>query len=290
MGNQRFSITPARSVGDHSLTDGEYRTLAAYGLHGDKNGWSFPGDRTIAEIRGISRRTVIRHRRKLIALGYINTIPRYNESGAQATNYTQIKFDFSTPEEPKDPEEEPEEPEEEDTPPVTSRSHTPRDTQSHTPRDTKSHTINDSVNASDNTPINKDAYSFPFDTGKETPLMEISQPAPGRAIMEAVLFPLMPNASEYWPTINGAAYKFGHEETKNALKLAFGEWIQTKNKKGKRYNPHNYNWIQWGIEYLETGKQSWLENKESNNGSKKPTKREYTSEDRRIAANITAGD
>ena len=93
--NQRFSITPAKAATDNELTDSEHRTLAVIGIYGDKNGWCWPSQSTLAEMRGVSRKTINVHIKRLIDLGYLNIQPRYdNETGAQKSNMMQIKFDF----------------------------------------------------------------------------------------------------------------------------------------------------------------------------------------------------
>ena len=94
--NQRFSITPATATVDDSLTDSEYRTLAVIGVFGDKNGWCWPSQSTLAEMRSVSRKTINLHIKRLIDLKYLNIHPRYDqETGAQKSNMMQIKFDFA---------------------------------------------------------------------------------------------------------------------------------------------------------------------------------------------------
>ncbi len=94
--NQRFSITPATAAVDNSLTDSEYRTLAVIGVFGDKNGWCWPSQSTLAEMRSVSRKTINLHIKRLIDLKYLNIHPRYDqETGAQKSNMMQIKFDFA---------------------------------------------------------------------------------------------------------------------------------------------------------------------------------------------------
>lgn len=102
--SQRFSITPAKAAADKDLTDSIHRTLSVIGVYGDKNGWCWPSHSTLAEIRGVSRQTIISHIKTLIERGYINTQPRFDETtGAQQSNMMQVKFDFEfdTPVKPK---------------------------------------------------------------------------------------------------------------------------------------------------------------------------------------------
>ena len=93
--NQRFSITPANAATDSNMTDSEHRTLSVIGIFGDKNGWCWPSQSTLADMRGVSRKTINLHIKRLIDLGYLNIHPRYDEeTGAQKSNMMQIKFDF----------------------------------------------------------------------------------------------------------------------------------------------------------------------------------------------------
>lgn len=96
MGNQRFSITPAAATTDNELPDSVFRTLAVIGIYGDKNGWCWPSQSTLAELRNVSRKTINVHIKHLTSMGYLNIAPRYDEeTGAQKSNMMQIKFDFS---------------------------------------------------------------------------------------------------------------------------------------------------------------------------------------------------
>ena len=96
MSNQRFSITPAKAATDNSLTDSVHRTLTVIGIFGNREGWCWPGQGTLAEMRGVSRQTISTHIKALTDLGYLNIYPRYDEeTGAQKSNMMQIKFDFN---------------------------------------------------------------------------------------------------------------------------------------------------------------------------------------------------
>lgn len=93
--SQRFSITPATAAVDLDLTDSIFRTLSVIGIYGDRNGWCWPSQSTLAELRGVSRQTINAHIKELIKAGYLNIQPRYDEeTGAQKSNMMQIKFDF----------------------------------------------------------------------------------------------------------------------------------------------------------------------------------------------------
>lgn len=93
--NQRFSITPAAAAADLELTDSVHRTLAVIGMFGDREGWCWPSQSTLADLRGVTRKTINLHIHELIERKYLNIQPRYDEeTGAQKSNMMQIKFDF----------------------------------------------------------------------------------------------------------------------------------------------------------------------------------------------------
>jgi len=100
MGNQRLSVIPARAVSDPELSDGAFRTLAALGMFGDRNGWCYPSYATLAQIRGLSKSAIAKHITELVERGYLNIHHRFDEvSGAQRSSLLQIRFDYE-PDEP----------------------------------------------------------------------------------------------------------------------------------------------------------------------------------------------
>ena len=104
MGNQRFSIAPAKAVADTELSDSAYRTLAALGIYGDKNGWCFPRLQTVGNILGKSKQAVSRDIQTLQSKGYLEIHPRYDkESGARRSNLVRIRFDYSETPDEQDP-------------------------------------------------------------------------------------------------------------------------------------------------------------------------------------------
>lgn len=135
-------------------------------------------------------------------------------------------------------------------------------------------------------PSEEEGDSFPFRTAPPVP--HTVYPAdPARSILEGVLFPLTPKAVDYFATVAGASLAYGQDETATALKIALADWKETKGSNGRTYNPHNYGWIEWGINYLAAGnKKTW---KDPNNGHKKTTPA-YTESDRELAARIRAGN
>lgn len=92
---QRFSAITSRALSDPNLSDSEYRTLGAIATHADKDGWCYPSQSLLAEIRGVSRQTINSHIKKLAALGYLNIEPRYRDDGGQTSNMMQVRLDFS---------------------------------------------------------------------------------------------------------------------------------------------------------------------------------------------------
>jgi hypothetical protein len=95
IGNQRLSVIPARAISDPELSDAAFRTLAALGLFGDRDGWCYPSYATLAAIRGVGKSAIAKHIAELSKRGYLNVYHRYDEkSGAQRSNLLQIRFDF----------------------------------------------------------------------------------------------------------------------------------------------------------------------------------------------------
>lgn len=94
-GNQRLSVIPARAVTDPDLSDGAFRTLAAIGVFGDRNGWCYPSYSTLAKMRGVSKQAISKHVAELVERGYLNVYHRYDKAtGAQQTSMLQIRFDY----------------------------------------------------------------------------------------------------------------------------------------------------------------------------------------------------
>lgn len=92
----RLSTIPSRALTDNRLNDSERVTLGMIASYGNKSsdGWSYPSYRTIAEERGFTRRTAIRHVKKLYRLGYLNRVVRERENGSHSSNMYQVRYDF----------------------------------------------------------------------------------------------------------------------------------------------------------------------------------------------------
>ena len=90
---QRFSITPARAYSDTRLSDNDLRVLGVIGLHTDKDGWCRPSLATVGEYLKCSPSTASRRISRLVGLGYINSIARF-DGKVRLPNWLQVKFDF----------------------------------------------------------------------------------------------------------------------------------------------------------------------------------------------------
>lgn len=97
MTNSRFSILQARAVEDKRISNAQFRTLAALGLFGDKEGWCFPKLKTLADILGKSRQAVNRDIMELAELGYVEIFHQYRADGGQQHNKYRLIFDPKTP-------------------------------------------------------------------------------------------------------------------------------------------------------------------------------------------------
>jgi len=93
MSNARFSILQAKAVSDQRITNAQFRSLAALGMYGDKEGWCFPKLQTIATMLGKSRQAVSRDLQILKELGYIQIRYQHRKDGSQMHNLYRLIFD-----------------------------------------------------------------------------------------------------------------------------------------------------------------------------------------------------
>lgn len=93
MANARFSILQARAVEDKRITNAQFRTLAALGTFGDKEGWCFPKLKTIADMIGKTRQAVNRDLMHLQNLGYIEIHHQYRPDGGLSSSLYRLVFD-----------------------------------------------------------------------------------------------------------------------------------------------------------------------------------------------------
>lgn len=102
-GNQRFSIVPYRAVYDMSISDAQFRTLAALGVFGDVNGWCWPSLEKLGKIRHKSKSAISQDITALKKAEYLQVIPHYEDDGTRSSNDIRIIFDYgsTTTTEPK---------------------------------------------------------------------------------------------------------------------------------------------------------------------------------------------
>ncbi len=100
MSNARFSIIPSSTVANRRISDAQFRTLAALGTFGDKNGWCWPSLKKLAIILGKSKQAVSKDIQHLKNIKVIEVYKRFNkETKSQRSNKYRILFDTpSTPE------------------------------------------------------------------------------------------------------------------------------------------------------------------------------------------------
>ena len=105
---QRFSIIPYQATHDERLSDSEYRTLGVIAAYSDRDGYCYPSQATLAEKRGVSRKTIIGHVAKLCELGYVEKQARRRKDGGQTSNLMRVvidhlpRHDSAVPETPDD--------------------------------------------------------------------------------------------------------------------------------------------------------------------------------------------
>jgi hypothetical protein len=93
MTNARFSIIQSTAVADHNISNAQFRTLAALGIYGDKNGWCFPKLNTIGMMLGKSKQAVSKDIRHLFELGYLEIYPQKRADGGNTYNKYRLLFD-----------------------------------------------------------------------------------------------------------------------------------------------------------------------------------------------------
>ena len=67
----KYSIVPARAVGDRRITFGAFRTLASMCLFTSVNGICYPNQVTLASVRGVTQPVIAKHLRQLRKYGYV---------------------------------------------------------------------------------------------------------------------------------------------------------------------------------------------------------------------------
>lgn len=93
MTNARFSILQARAIGDARISNAQFRTLAALGIFGDKDGWCFPKLTTLGEMLGKTKQAVSKDIQALVDLGYVEVTRQFRPDGSQQNNLYRLLFD-----------------------------------------------------------------------------------------------------------------------------------------------------------------------------------------------------
>jgi hypothetical protein len=97
MSNARFSILQARAVEDKNISNAQFRTLAALGMYGDKEGWCFPKLQTLAIILGKSKQAVSKDLQELQTLGYVEIRHQFRPDGGMKNSLYRLQFGEITP-------------------------------------------------------------------------------------------------------------------------------------------------------------------------------------------------
>lgn len=95
MSQSRLSIIPSRAVADTNLTATQLRVLCAIGSYTSKDQTAYPRQATIAELLGISRKTVNQACQKLKEEGYLEIRHQYRDDGSQRSNLYYVRLDPS---------------------------------------------------------------------------------------------------------------------------------------------------------------------------------------------------
>jgi len=95
MSQSRLSIIPSRAISDTNLTATQLRVLCAIGSYTSKDQTAYPRQATIAELLGISRKTVNQACQKLKDEGYLEIRHQYREDGSQRSNLYYVRLDPS---------------------------------------------------------------------------------------------------------------------------------------------------------------------------------------------------
>lgn len=93
MSNARFSILQSRAVEDQRISNAQFRTLAALGMFGDKDGYCFPNLKTLGDILGKTKQAVSKDIQALAEFGYVEITPQSRKDGSRMGNLYRLIFD-----------------------------------------------------------------------------------------------------------------------------------------------------------------------------------------------------
>lgn len=89
----RFSIIPARAFDDNRITHAARTVLGLLGTYGDRDGWCWPSQTTLAKRLGVSRQSIQDRIDELVKLGYLLKRPRQRSNGSNTSCMYRILFD-----------------------------------------------------------------------------------------------------------------------------------------------------------------------------------------------------
>jgi hypothetical protein len=95
--NARFSIIPARAFYDKALSKSSVMILGVLGMYGDKDGYCYPSQTTIASHIGVSRQAVQKCLGELSRLGYLQIQNRFDTDKSKITSLYRILYDGVLP-------------------------------------------------------------------------------------------------------------------------------------------------------------------------------------------------
>jgi DNA-binding transcriptional ArsR family regulator len=215
MSNARFSILQAAAISDTRISDAQFRTLAALGRYGNKDGWCFPSLQTLGKDLNKSPQAVSRDIIALVKLGYVEKHSRFDKkSGSRQSNLYRLKFDtYSTPD-------------------VDTPSTPDVDTPSTPDVDTPS-TPDVEVNALYNDTVNEIKNSAAKPPKAETPAeVKLFRDVTGK-------YPNRANFDDVARQVQATAARLQRDCTADDLRPFFAAWT------GKGYKPVNLAWLEW---------------------------------------------
>ncbi len=93
MSKSRFSILPVGAISDDRITDAQFRTLAALGCYTNREGWCYPSLQTLGKKRNKSFQSVSKDLQRLVELGYLEKVIRFDENGSRTSNLYHLSYD-----------------------------------------------------------------------------------------------------------------------------------------------------------------------------------------------------
>lgn len=236
MSNARFSILQSRAVEDKRISNSQFRTLAALGVYGNKDGWCFPKLATLAQTLGKSRQAVSKDIQSLVEFGYVEVKPQFRDDGSRQNNLYRILFD--TPQSSIDT-------------PQLNQVDTPSTPEIDTPQPNAVDALTPHYNAQRNAQSEEEGYR-PLESSVA---IKITAAASGMSFIP-------PSESARVEQLTRMVEDYGYDKCLDALKYSCNGWKNTKGKNGRPYRITNMGWVDWAQDILISDK--------TNNDPKKP--------------------